>query len=139
MVTHLKQRTAKSVCNNKLTDVGIFIINYTFHYHLIIVKHHRTEKNCINDSYTFVMLLRGASVCFINAVTGVFYYHSKISSLMKTIEPYTICNNNLSLCLSLENLKGFHILICLVHPSSFFSVKPTARRFRLSGNITEQI
>lgn len=34
-----------SVCNNKLTDVGIFIINYTFHYHMIIVKHHLTAKN----------------------------------------------------------------------------------------------
>lgn len=35
----------ESVCNNKLTDVGIFIINYTFHYHMIIVKHHLTAKN----------------------------------------------------------------------------------------------
>jgi len=34
----------ESVCNSKLTDVGIFIINYTFHYHMMIVKHNLTAK-----------------------------------------------------------------------------------------------
>lgn len=63
------------MCNNKLTDVGIFIINYTFHYHLIIVKHRLTGKNCINDSYTFVVMLKG-SVLLMEWLR-VFWYHSK--------------------------------------------------------------
>lgn len=40
-------------------------------------------------------IVKHARVCFINVVTWVVWYHSKkISSLIKTIDLYAMCNNN---------------------------------------------
>lgn len=102
------------MCNNKLTDVGIFIINYTFHYHLIIVKHRLTGKNCINDSYTFVVMLKG-SVLLMEWLR-VFWYPSK----------------NLRINQCTKRGTRFRVVTCLTH------LVPSPQRLQRGHSCTNQ-
>lgn len=86
-----------------------------------------------------VTFLRGTGVYFINVVTSVVWYHPKTLKFNQVYWSIQMYNNNTYLIVLVTRGSWRISHPDSSHLSILLGARPTERRFRFSGNVTEQI